>query len=96
MVELTHETGERSPLQGEIIFRVAKSPENGRKLSKAAKVCLLLFSYKEAKIVQAKVREWEKKEAKEWEKAKKEKVASEMKLLKIKQENEIKVLNKKL
>lgn len=96
MVELTRETGERSPLQGEIIFRAAKSQENGRKLGKTTKVCLILFSYKEAKIVQAKVREWEKKEAKEWEKAKKEKVASEMKLLKTKQENEIKVLNKKL
>ena len=57
---------------------------------------MIVFSYKEARIVQLKVKEMEKKEAKEWEKAKKEKISSEMKLLKAKQANERKVLSQKL
>ena len=56
----------------------------------------MLFSFKEARIVQLKVKEMEKKEAKEWEKAKKDKIATEMKLLKAKQANEKKVLSQKL
>ena len=47
-------------------------------------------------IVQNQIKEWQKKQIKEWEKIKKDKIASEIKLLKVKQENQTKVLNKKL